>query len=91
MTDVFVLLCHIRHHEQISSQIWMVSPITGHFIIDFTATATQHSNIMKDLLSMHGLTGCDTVSPYFGTGNVVKALGVLRNQIHSISALGACQ
>lgn len=86
-TDVFVLLCHFRHHEQISSQIWMVSPITGRSVIDITATVTQHSNIMEDLLSMHGLTGCDTVAPYFGIGKV-KALGVLRSQIHSISTLG---
>jgi len=86
-TDIFVLLCHFRHLGKITSQVWMVSPIRGRSVIDINASVANNEEIMEDLLPMHGLSGCDTVAPYFGIGKGV-ALRVLRSQKHSLSLLG---
>ena len=60
-------------------------PIHGRAVIDINATVDQHCEIIPDLLAAHGLTGCDTVTTYFGTGKAV-ALRVLRAVVHSLLA-----
>ena len=45
------------------------------------------STAMADLLASHGLTGCDTVTPYFGIGEGVT-LKVLRSNQHPLNYLG---
>jgi hypothetical protein len=42
---------------------------------------------MNDLLAMYGLSGCDTVAPYYGIGKAV-AFRVLRVQNLSLGVLG---
>ena len=76
--DVFVLLLHFCCKEDIpaSTSVLMVSPIHGRSMIDINATVNQHRDIILNLLAAHGLTGCDTVAPYFGIGRSV-ALNVL--------------
>ena len=86
-TDIFVLLCHFLHVGVINIQVWMVAPIKGRSVIDINASVGTNDDIMGDLLFMHGLTGCDTVAPYFGIGKGV-ALRALRTQRHSLSLLG---
>ena len=54
----------------------MVSPIHGYTVLDINATVNQHWDISPNLSASNGLTGCDTVAPYFDTGNTV-ALNVL--------------
>ena len=87
--DVFVLLPHFCCKEDIpaSTSVLMVSPIAGRSMIDINATANQHRDIIPNLLAAHGLTGCDTVAPYFGIGKSV-ALNVLRSGVHSLSSIG---
>lgn len=86
-TDVFVLLCHFCHLGKLSLQVWMVSPIKGRSVIDINATVAKNDDIMEDLLAMHGISGCDTVAPYYGIGKGVP-LRVLRSKKHPLSALG---
>ena len=88
-TDVFVLLLHICSKEDIpaSMSVLMVSPIHGRSVIDINATVSQHRDIIPNLLAAHGLTGCETVAPYFGIGKSV-ALNVLRSGVHSLSYIG---
>ena len=88
-TDVFVLLLHFCCKEDIpaSMSVLMISPIHGRSVIDINATVNQHHYIIPNLLATHGLTGCDTVAPYFGIGKSV-ALNVLRSGVHSRSYIG---
>ena len=88
-TDVFVKLLHFCCKEDIPAlvSVLMVSPIDGRSTIDINATVNQHRDIIPNLLAAHGLTGCDTVAPYFGIGKSV-ALNVLRSGVHSLSSIG---
>ena len=88
-TDVFVLLLHFCCKEDIpaSTSVLMVSPILGRSMIDINATVNQHHDIIPNLLAAHGLTGSNTVAPYFGIGKSV-ALNVLRSGVHSLSSIG---
>ena len=59
-------------------------PIKGQLVIDINASVINNSEIMRNFLSMHGVSGCDTVAPYFGISEVVVPK-VLRCQKHSLS------
>ena len=65
----------------------MVSPINDREVIGIDATVNQHRKIIPNLLAAHGLTGCDTVSMYFGVGRTVT-LNVLKSGIHTLSYIG---
>ena len=65
----------------------MVSHIHGCSMIDINATVNQHHYIIPNHLAAHGLTGFDTVAPYFGNGKCV-ALNVARSGVHSLSSIG---
>ena len=54
----------------------MVSPIKDRSVIDINNTVSQNAKVREKLLVMHGLTGCNTLAPYFGIGKAV-ALKVL--------------
>ena len=76
-TDVFVLLCNVVFHGDITGHIMMISPIRGRTVIDINASVGNNRAIMGHLLAVHGLTGCDTAI-YHGTWKG-KALKVLRS------------
>ena len=88
-TDVFVLLLHFCCKEDIpaSMSVLIISPIHGRSVIDINATVNQYHDIIPNLVAAHGLTGCDTVAPYFGIRKSV-ALNVLRSEVHSLSYIG---
>ena len=86
-TDIFVLLCHFLHLKNIKSQVYMVSLIRNRSVIDINKTVSQNYKVLDNLLAMHGLTGCDTVAPYFGIGKAV-AIKVLQKETHSLDLLG---
>ena len=77
-TDIFVLLLHFCHQGHISCNVLMVSPIQGRSVLDINAAAGEHSAIAPDVPAAHGLTGCHTVTSYFGVVKVA-ALKVLRH------------
>ena len=86
-TDIFVLLLYSCHQGNISCKVLMVSPIQGRSSLDINAAATEHISIVPDLLAAHGVTGCNSVTSYFGIGKVA-ALIVLRHGQRSLSILG---
>ena len=86
-TDVFILLLHFCYEGDIARKVFMISPVKGRALIDINATVSKHHDIMPDLLSTHGLSGCDTVAPYHGIGKGC-ALKVLRSHQYSLSCLG---
>ena len=55
--------------------------------MSWISAAEEHSSIIPDLPAAHGLTGCDTVAPYFGVGKVA-ALNILRHGQRSLNFLG---
>ena len=86
-TDIFVLLLHFCFYGGITSRVLMVSPISERTTIDINATVEKHRLIIPNLLAAHGLTGCDTVAPWYGIGKGV-ALKVLRGDAHPLGCLG---
>ena len=76
-TDVFVLLCHFKHALTIDANILMVPLSQKMKPIDINQTVSEHKNIIPHLLSMHVITGCDTVSKMHGIGKI-KALTQLK-------------
>jgi len=69
-TDVFILLCHFKHALNISADIFMVPLSQKMKPIDVNQTVIAHKDIIPHLLSMHGITGCDTVSKLQGIGKI---------------------
>ena len=88
-TATFVLLVHFCYQGDIpaSTSILMVSPIRGHAVIDINATVDLHRDIIPDLLAAPGLTGCDTVTTYFGIGKA-SASRVLPSGVHALTYVG---
>ena len=85
-TDVFILLLHYYHAENMKNRITMESPIKERRVIDIGKTVEKHVSFVSELLPAHALTGCDTVACYYGVGKGT-ALKVLKDG-HSLSLLG---
>ena len=77
-TDVFALLCHFKHSLGISADIMMVTLSLKMKPIDIGQTVLEQSDVMPHLLSLHVISGCDTVSKIHGIGKTT-ALGVLKS------------
>ena len=86
-TDVFVLLLHYHHTENLKNVVLMESPIKGRTVVDIGKTVQKHSEIVEGILPVHALSGCDTVASYFGIGKAT-VLKTLRSG-HSFNLLGA--
>ena len=75
-TDVFVLLLHYYQSENLKCDLVMTGTSHGRTSMDVKASVAKFANIIPELLSAHALTGCDTVSCFYGIGKatVVKCL-----------------
>ncbi|KAJ8334026.1 hypothetical protein SKAU_G00413450 [Synaphobranchus kaupii] len=75
-TDVFVLLLHHYHQAGLDVPLIMESPSKERAIVDIKSTLAKHSQIVKNLLPAHAISGCDTVASYYGLGKgcVIKVL-----------------
>ena len=73
-TDVFVLLVYFCWKCHLSQEVTM-RKFDG-TVIDITATARKLGNKSLQLLPLHVITGCDTVSYPFGKGKV-SAINVM--------------
>ena len=65
----------------------MESSVHGRQTIDIRATIKERANILPNLLSAHGLSGCDTIAPCCGIGKI-KIFKTLEQGNHSLSCLG---
>jgi hypothetical protein len=63
-TDVFVLLLQHYHQAGLDVPLIMESPRKGRAIVDIKSTLAKHSQIVKNLLPAHAISGCDTVASY---------------------------
>ena len=79
-TDVFVLLAHFYHLLRIDGSLMMIPFASTAQVTDIRETVLKHSSIIPYLLSLHSLTGCDTVPSFKGIGKP-KALKVLKEGI----------
>ena len=86
-TDVYILLLHYYNQKELNIPMFMESSVHRRQTIDIRATAKEHANILPNLLAAHGLSGCDTVAPCYGTGKM-KILKTLKQGNHSLSYLG---
>jgi len=85
-TDVFVLLVHFYHQQKLTCEVMMVSPIAGRQILDIKATSQQQGGNSEQLLAIHAMTGCDTVSYMWGIG---KATALKQMRLgHLLPSLG---
>ena len=76
-TDVYILLLHYYNLKELNIPMFMESSVHRRQTIDIRATAKEHANILPNLLAAHGLSGCDTVAPCYGTGKM-KILKTLK-------------
>ena len=65
----------------------MESPIKDRTLKDICETTKVNSKIVHDILSAHGLSGCDTAAIYLGIGKG-KIIKVFRAGYNSLAALG---
>ena len=85
-TDVFVLLLHFYAELDLTCGLRMVATGSDRTVIDIAATVKEHSDVVTNLLAMHGLSGCDTIAQLFGIGKG-KALKTLTAGL-SLTKLG---
>ena len=78
-TDVFVLLMHWFHKHRPNSHVTL-RKFDGQ-IIDINVSSEMLRDPCANLLLMHALTGCDSVSYPFGKGKV-NAIKILKTIVH---------
>jgi len=83
--DVFALLLYFYWSEKLQPTMTMQSPIKGRSCIDIKETSRIHSDIVRSVLALHALTGCDSVAATYGIGKT-KAIKVSR-QGHALDQL----
>ena len=84
-TDIFILLLYWYWLTKHSALITM-RRFDGR-VIDIAATAMTLGNSCKNILAIHALTGCDTVSYPFGKGKI-KAITLLKNNQCDLHLIG---
>ena len=67
-TDIFALPLLYYPTLQITISVFMTSPEKDKSLIDIGASAEGCNSIVDNILSIHTLSGCDTLSPYHGIG-----------------------
>ena len=67
-TDVFALLLHFYLSENLESPMFMESPVKGRATIDIKETVLKHTSLVPSILSVHALSGCDSVAATYGIG-----------------------
>ena len=70
-TDVLVLLVHVYHIKcrgRNSAPMIISFLVKELAVIDIRTTATAHSGLADDLLTIHGISGADTVASLHGVG-----------------------
>lgn len=78
-TDIFVLLVYFVWLVKPSSQVTM-RKYSGE-IIDINATTLELKSKCYDLLALHALSGCDTVSYPFGKGKISAVNMLLKSDL----------
>ena len=77
-TDVFLLLMYAYEKHELSCSLTMKDPVSGRTVCDIKASAKKHQGMTDQYVRAHVLSGCDTVSQFFGIGKG-KVLKVIRD------------
>ena len=86
-TDVLVILAHHLHAKTNNMpstvQLYMESCTKNRTVIHINEVVKKHAKVMPNLLAMHALTGCDSVSSFSGIGKTtaLKQLQSFANPI----------
>ena len=67
-TDVFTLLAFYYSSESCNQTLLMEGTRSQRKVIDIRETVKTHEEVIPNLLELHALTGCDTVSRLYGIG-----------------------
>ena len=86
-TDVYILLLHYYNQKELNIPMFIESSVHRIQTIDIRATTKEYANILPNLLAAHGLSGCNTAAPGYGTGKM-KILKTLKQGNPSLSCLG---
>ena len=78
--DVFVLLAFFQLQQNCKVPIFMESSHGSSTVVDIAATVNKSSQIIPMLPAVHALTGCDSTSQIFGTGQKT-VLNICANKI----------
>ena len=84
-TDDFVLLCHCYQSNDCQVNLYLAEFSEGKSIISINDSVKTHNQLIPDSLSVHALTGCDSVPMMYGIGKK-KAINVAKKS--SLSYLG---
>ena len=76
-TDVMVLLCHAYHTKQWKVELFMQGFKEGKNVISIKESVKKHIDIIPQIMSLHAMTGCDSVPMMYGVGKK-KALSIIR-------------
>ena len=76
-TDVMVLLCHSYCTKQWNIGLFMEGFKENKNVISIKDSVKKHIEVISQVLSLHGLTGCDSVPLMYRVGKK-KALSIIR-------------
>lgn len=79
-TDAFLLLLLSSHKLGLICHLAMEATISDTALIDIAAFANKHANVAQQLLLMHWLFRCDTVTQLFGVGKAA-AIKILQARL----------
>ena len=66
--DTDVLILSMYHRPMLSEEVWVSSGLSGNPKFVPIHSIVMDEPIRRNLLGMHAITGCDTVSQFFGIG-----------------------
>ena len=75
--NVFVLLCRSYHIKQWKAELFMEGFKEGKNVISIKDSVKKHIDINPQIMSMHAMTGCDSVPMMYGVGKK-KALSIIK-------------
>jgi len=80
-TDVFVILLHFYDKLNFENELLMVPTSSKRNVVNIGATVNKYPDIIKHILPLHVLTGCDTVSSIYSIGKIKAAKTLLKGHV----------
>ena len=85
-TDLLVLALHVCNTSDIHQKILIMRPSSDSFIDTQTILKSHPKQVIDNILPIHALSGCDTVSALFGIGKT-KLVQSIRKQLNLVDNL----
>ena len=78
-TDLLVLALHHLRQIELQNKFYMFRPMSGSYIDIECVFKSNSASIVTNILAIHALSGCDTVSQAFGVGKTKLVKLVAKN------------